>query len=119
MSEEEILSPRNSRLPKPSHAMLPKNFRVLKSETPELTVRQRDVLSFVLRQWSGGCPPTFRMIGDALAIGSPNAVSGHVKALRKKGYIRSDRATRSCVAPDERSIDLALVAMTRYENPKS
>lgn len=102
--------------------MLPKNYRVPNSETPELTTRQRDVLSFVLREWSGGCPPTLRMIGQELGIGSPNGVLCHIHALRKKGYLRSDRETRSCVAPSMRAIAFAverLVSVVERQHPKS
>lgn len=88
--------------------MLPKNYCVPKSETPELSTRQRDVLSFVLREWSQGCPPTLRMIGNELGIGSPNGVFCHIRALRKKGYLRSDRETRSCVAPSMKAVALAV-----------
>lgn len=88
--------------------MLPKNYHVPNSETPELTTRQRDVLSFVLREWSQGCPPTLRMIGQELGISSPNGVLGHIRALRKKGYLRSDRETRACVAPSMKAIALAV-----------
>lgn len=75
--------------------MLPKNYCVPKSETPELTARQRNILSFVLREWSQGCPPTLRMIGSEFGIGSANGVFCHIRALRKKGYLRGDRETRA------------------------
>lgn len=91
--------------------MLPKNYRVPKAETPDLTVRQRDVLSLVLREWSQGCPPTLRLIGQGLAITSPNGVLCHVIALRKKGYLRSDRETRACVAPSMKAIAIAVTRL--------
>jgi len=53
-----------------------------------LSPRQREVLDFIITTIeSGGIPPTYREIGDALQIASTNGVSDHVKALVRKGYL--------------------------------
>lgn len=36
-----------------------------------------------------GYPPTIREIGDAVGISSPNGITCHLKALEKKGWIRT------------------------------
>lgn len=57
--------------------------------TQELSARQKDVLDFIaVTVQRHGVPPTYREIGDALAISSTNGVADHVKALIRKGYLR-------------------------------
>ena len=54
----------------------------------ELSPRQRDILDFLVAEVSRtGVVPSYREIGAALGIDSTNAVSDHLKALIKKGYV--------------------------------
>ena len=54
----------------------------------ELSPRQSELLDF-LRGYHDhhGVVPSYREIGSALGIGSTNAVSDHIKALQRKGYV--------------------------------
>lgn len=54
----------------------------------DLSPRQTQLLEF-LRSYldQQGVVPSYRECGKALGIGSTNAVSDHIKALEKKGYI--------------------------------
>lgn len=54
----------------------------------ELSPRQREILELIreaVRQH--GVVPTYREIGAKLGIGSTNAVSDHLRALMRKGYL--------------------------------
>ncbi|MEQ1564928.1 MAG: transcriptional repressor LexA [Myxococcota bacterium] len=54
----------------------------------ELSPRQREILDFIVAQVAQtGVVPSYREIGGALGIESTNAVSDHLKALTRKGYI--------------------------------
>lgn len=54
----------------------------------ELSPRQREILDFIVAQVDqSGVVPSYREIGAALGIESTNAVSDHLKALMRKGYI--------------------------------
>lgn len=54
----------------------------------DLSPRQREILDFIVAAVEqGGVVPSYREIGAALGIGSTNAVSDHLKALMRKGYI--------------------------------
>jgi repressor LexA len=54
----------------------------------ELSPRQRDILDFIVAQVAQtGVVPSYREIGGALGIDSTNAVSDHIKALIRKGYV--------------------------------
>jgi repressor LexA len=54
----------------------------------ELSPRQREILDFMRSSLDQrGVVPSYREIGAALGIGSTNAVSDHIKALTRKGYI--------------------------------
>ena len=53
-----------------------------------LTARQRDILEYVERQQSAkGYPPTNREIALRFGFKSPKAVTDHLAALERKGYI--------------------------------
>jgi repressor LexA len=54
----------------------------------DLSPRQREILEFLLSSVEqSGVAPSYREIGEALGITSTNAVSDHLKALMKKGYL--------------------------------
>jgi len=56
-----------------------------------LTDKQRDCLNFIRRTIDRtGAPPTYREIGAHMGIGSTNAVTDHLDALEKKGFISRD-----------------------------
>ncbi len=54
----------------------------------ELSERQRVILEFIQASYDqSGVVPSYREIGAALGIKSTNAVSDHLKALMRKGYL--------------------------------
>lgn len=54
----------------------------------DLSPRQQEIFEFIRSVIDQrGVPPSYREIGGALGIGSTNAVSDHIKALMRKGYI--------------------------------
>ncbi len=54
----------------------------------DLSPRQQEIFEFIRGVIDQrGISPTFREIGAALGIGSTNAVSDHIKALIRKGYL--------------------------------
>jgi repressor LexA len=54
----------------------------------ELSPRQREILEFMTAAVDQrGVVPSYREIGGALDIRSTNAVSDHIKALIRKGYV--------------------------------
>ena len=54
----------------------------------DLSPRQAELLEFLRSHVDQmGVVPSYRECGRALGIGSTNAVSDHIKALEKKGYI--------------------------------
>jgi SOS-response transcriptional repressor LexA len=55
--------------------------------TTTLTERQAEVLAFIEHNVRV-VGPTFREIMDAFGLASTNGVTGHVKALEKKGAVR-------------------------------
>lgn len=65
----------------------------------ELTDRQREILTFILKESEArGFPPTIREIGEEMAIASTNGVNDHLKALERKGYLlRGEQQSRALV----------------------
>jgi repressor LexA len=56
---------------------------------PSLTARQKQIYDFLLKSVrEQGYAPSIQEIGQRFKIASTNGVSGHLKALEKKGYIR-------------------------------
>lgn len=54
----------------------------------ELSPRQQEIFEFIRSVLDQrGVSPSYREIGTALGIGSTNAVSDHIKALMRKGFI--------------------------------
>lgn len=54
----------------------------------DLSPRQQEIFEFIRGVIDQrGVPPSYREIGTALGIGSTNAVSDHIKALVRKGFI--------------------------------
>jgi repressor LexA len=65
----------------------------------ELTERQREILTFIVKETEvRGFPPTIREIGEQMDIRSTNGVNDHLKALERKGYLnRGEQQSRSLV----------------------
>ncbi|MDR1410792.1 MAG: transcriptional repressor LexA [Spirochaetaceae bacterium] len=61
----------------------------------ELTDRQREILTFITRYINAHTyPPTIREIADDFEI-SIKGAHDHVTALKKKGYVRNDKRSRT------------------------
>lgn len=73
------------------------------NDTP-LTQKQTDVYNFLVRELSGGLPPTVREICKATGIRSTSTVHAVLEALEDRGYITRDphnsRAIRIVAASD-------------------
>ena len=55
----------------------------------DLSPRQKEIIDFLMAAVEQrGVVPSYREIGAALGIGSTNAVSDHIKALIRKGYVQ-------------------------------
>jgi repressor LexA len=78
----------------------------------ELTDRQREILSFIVKETeSRGFPPTIREIGQHMDIRSTNGVNDHLKALERKGYLtRGEQQSRSLVPSSRARMVLGLGA---------
>jgi repressor LexA len=60
----------------------------VEAEVEELSPRQREILDFIVATVDqSGVVPSYREIGGALGIESTNAVSDHLKALIRKGFL--------------------------------
>jgi len=69
----------------------------------KLTQRQREVFEFI-REYcrTENRPPTVREIADHFGFASPKAVTDHLNALERKGYIvRRNRKARNIELPEE------------------
>jgi repressor LexA len=76
----------------------------------ELTERQREILSFIVKETeTRGFPPTIREIGEQMDIRSTNGVNDHLKALERKGYLnRGEQQSRSLVPTKRARLALGL-----------
>ncbi len=56
-----------------------------------LTKRQKQILDFIQSFIAeNGYAPSYQEIGDYFGLSSPATIHQHIKALEKKGYLRSD-----------------------------
>lgn len=78
----------------------------------ELTERQREILTFIVKETeTRGFPPTIREIGEHMDIRSTNGVNDHLKALERKGYLnRGEQQSRSLVPTKRARLLLGLGA---------
>ena len=69
------------------------------SPAPELTTRQRQILTMI-REWVDrhGYPPTMREIGAAVGLASPSSVAHQLKVLEEHGHLRRDARGSRAVA---------------------
>lgn len=76
----------------------------------ELTDRQREILTFIVKETEvRGFPPTIREIGEQMDIRSTNGVNDHLKALERKGYLnRGEQQSRSLVPTKRARLVLGL-----------
>lgn len=64
-----------------------------------LTQRQSEILAYVTERWREGVPATVREIGAEFGINSPNGVTCHLEALRKKGAVEWDEGMSRTLRP--------------------
>jgi repressor LexA len=79
------------------------------SPAPELTTRQRQILTMI-RDWVDrhGYPPTMREIGAAVGLASPSSVAHQLKVLEEHGHIRRDaRGSRAVALSADRADPMA------------
>jgi repressor LexA len=63
---------------------------MVKQPDKPLTSRQRQVLEHILKETAReGRPPTYRALAEALGVEAVGTVQDHVRALVRKGYLRS------------------------------
>lgn len=81
----------------------------------ELTERQREILTFIVKETENrGFPPTIREIGEHMDIRSTNGVNDHLKALERKGYLtRGEQQSRSLVPTKRARLLLGLGMKSR------
>lgn len=73
----------------------------------ELTDRQRQILDFIRECISAnGVPPTIREIAANFGMKSPRAVSEHLAAIERKGYLRRARGKARQILPVENRGDV-------------
>jgi repressor LexA len=85
-----------------------------------LTPRQDQILQFIRQSLQEkGFSPTVREIGRHFGISSPNAVHGHVKALREKGFLDdTGSAHRALRLPGHKpSLQIPLLGRVRAGAP--
>ena len=74
------------------------HMNTIKSQSPRLTARQRQVLEFIADyQAHSGYPPTQREIAAHLKISGTLPVGKHLAALEKKGCLKRDPVSRGIV----------------------
>lgn len=92
-----------------------------------LTQRQTEVLDHIeTHVINHGYPPTFREIGKHFGIRSTNGVADHLKALERKGYLKSSRGRVRAIALVNRPmsvstravLDLMSTAQTELETSR-
>jgi len=76
-----------------------------------LTERQREVLSIIKRQITDGEGfPSVREIAERLGVNNPSGISGHIKALIRKGYVRKQSTFALTSENDQSDGQIPLVA---------
>ncbi|NUN49988.1 MAG: transcriptional repressor LexA [Candidatus Brocadiae bacterium] len=61
-----------------------------------LTAKQQNIFNFLCQHVrEHGYPPSYEEIAGEFDFASPNAVTGHLKALEKKGFIRRSEKSRA------------------------
>lgn len=66
-----------------------------------LTPKQQEIFNFLCRHIrEHGFPPSYEEIAEQFGFASPNAVTGHLKALERKGFIRRSEKSRALEITD-------------------
>lgn len=66
-----------------------------------MTPKQREIFDFLCRHVrERGYPPSYEEIAEQFGFASPNAVTGHLKALERKGFIRRSEKSRALEITD-------------------
>ena len=87
--------------------------------TAELTGRQREIWSFLVRYVDRhGYPPTVREIGEAVGLASPSTVHAHLANLERAGLLRRDPTKPRALELVGRAKGAAKGAETVRELPK-
>lgn len=85
-----------------------------------LTAKQQQIFDFLCRHIrERGYPPSYEEIAEAFGFASPNAVTGHLKALEKKGHIRRSEKSRAIeiVDPSFRQNGIPVVGLVAAGTP--
>lgn len=64
-----------------------------------LTVRQTDVLCFILAERALGRSPSYRNLMDRFGWSAPTAARWHIEALKKKGALENQGRLARCFVP--------------------
>ena len=66
-----------------------------------LTSKQREIFDFLCKHVrERGYPPSYEEIAEQFGFASPNAVTSHLKAIERKGYIRRSEKSRALEITD-------------------
>ena len=81
-----------------------------------MTKRQKQILDFIQSFIAeNGYAPSYQEIGDYFGLSSPATIHQHIKALEKKGYLRSDynakRSLEVLTVRDERGAEAIAVPL--------
>jgi len=85
----------------------------------KLTIRQKEVLDFILdRLHTGGSPPTIREIANHFGFSSTGSPRVHLKALAKKGYLRLNPQISRGIEVLAQAIGIPIVGRVRAGGPE-
>lgn len=78
----------------------------------QLTERQREVLSIIKNELKkGGGFPSVREIAEKLGVNNPSGISGHIKALIRKGYVKKQNNFALTSEAEDQARQIPLVAL--------
>lgn len=74
----------------------------------DLTPRQAEVLTYVLRCWLSGFTPTIRGIAEGVGINGHGAARKHLEHLRSRGYVATTEAGKSSLMLTDKAMGLVI-----------
>lgn len=74
----------------------------------DLTPRQAEVLTYVLRCWLSGFTPTIRGIADGVGINGHGAARKHLERLRDRGYVATTEESKSSLMLTDKAMGLVI-----------
>jgi len=74
----------------------------------DLTPRQAEVLTYVLRCWMSGFTPTIRGIAEGVGINGHGAARKHLEHLRDRGYIATTEETKTSLVLTDKALRLVI-----------